>query len=136
MWCRWLAHVHGVAVGRQQKERQCVSDFCRDNLLNKYGLPSMADGYLFALVGQVMKVGHKYPRLFAFGQLTGVVDPIKYTERAGDVYLALVKAMFPSFTANTFRSRRCEPRSCRSRSHSLGYSLRMTLQGRRAVAAS
>lgn len=29
-----------------QNERQSLPDYCRDNLLNKYGLPSMADGYV------------------------------------------------------------------------------------------
>ena len=41
-----------VVVSGHQNDRQSLPDYCRDNLLNKYGLPSMADGYVVARAGQ------------------------------------------------------------------------------------
>ena len=41
--------------------------------------------------------------------LTGVVKAERYSERAADVYLALLSSLFPKFTATTMRRRKYDP---------------------------
>jgi len=97
------------ACNDQQNARQSLPDYFRDNLLNKYGLPSLTDGYLFSLVAMVTKQAATKLRLKTFGRLTGVLGPEQYSERACDVYLALLKRMCPKFGSTTMRSRPYDP---------------------------
>lgn len=62
-----------------QEPRQCLAEFCRDFLLQKYGLPSLVEGYLFLIVKLITKHATKHPRLWVFGALTGVVVPLRWS---------------------------------------------------------
>ena len=57
-----------------QNPREDLPGFVKDFLLNKYGLPSICDGYLYAVVDSIMKHGKTRPRLRYFGLLLGVYD--------------------------------------------------------------
>jgi hypothetical protein len=61
--------------------------------------------YEKALISALKKHYFKSPRLELFGQLTGVVGD-HYDSHLCDLYLAVLKALFPKFNAAVFRSRK------------------------------
>jgi len=61
----------------EQNPRSSLAEFCKYFLLQKYGLPSLCDGYLYSIVKMITKHAKKTPRMWLFGALTGVVAPLR-----------------------------------------------------------
>ena len=85
---------------------QPLGEFISDHLFHKFGLASLRDNYLYGLVACIGKESRKSSRVKLFGTLCGVVDPDRYSSRLCDMFLALVKGLFPKFTSNTLRVRK------------------------------
>lgn len=98
--CRNM-HSHLLA-----NHRTSLPEFVKDSLLHKFGLPSMADAQLFAVVDAVRKHQDKNVRLRIFGEMCGVVNPEKFTPRLSDMILAFYVALFPKFSAASLRNRK------------------------------
>lgn len=94
----------GPVIGKTGRES--LPAFVSDFLLNKFGLPSLRDQWLFGMVEVIAKHSGRNPRLRLFGVMCGVVDSERYNSRICDVILHLYTRLFKRFNAATFRNRK------------------------------
>lgn len=87
-------------------QRQNMPDYVYEDLLNKFGLASIAESNLRGVIDCIHKKHHISPRLALFGKLCGVLEPEHYMPRLGDVVLNMYKSLFPKFSSALLRSRK------------------------------
>jgi hypothetical protein len=87
--------------------RQSFADYVRDYALQRFGLPSLAEGTIFALVEATRRFAAKSTRLRRFGRMTGILEPLRYSPRYASVALAIMRELFQGRKlAALLRSRR------------------------------
>lgn len=91
---------------REHVHRQPLAEFLRDFLLHRYGLPSVVEGYLYAIVEVLVRDGRHHQRLRMLCICLGLLSEDKYNPRFTDVMLHLLKQLFPKFSPSTMRTRR------------------------------
>lgn len=62
-------------------ERQTLPEYIQDFAMQKFGLPSLSEGYLYSLVGTITKLASSSRRLHRFGIMVGVIEGDHYSPR-------------------------------------------------------
>ena len=93
-----------LALGRMPEELISLPEFLQSFLLQKYGLPSLLESHMYAIVECTQRLGSTSGRLRLFGILVGVIEPDTYTPRLAALFLHFLRVLYPRFTANTLRS--------------------------------
>lgn len=95
-----------VATGVPAEEYSSFSEFMSSYLVQKYGLPFLADQHLFGIVEVVKHTADHSRRLHWFAEMVGLVEAGSYTPRFAAFVLHILRKAFPRFHAALWKGHR------------------------------
>jgi ankyrin repeat protein len=93
--------VADATADRAKLRRESLGNFIARMFKNQFGLEKQVKNMLSGLIESLNKFKARSKRIVQFTELVGVDESHEYSEKTCDIYLSLLRSMFPKFSKAT-----------------------------------